>query len=108
MDFSDFPDFDKNVGVPGTSILWILRNYGSPILFPIPSHISSDKHLMFYPICSAAAILKGKHSIITKICLMIYLNSTTYFKSCCLTIYKVFWDLGAFSYRAIRFGAFNQ
>ena len=80
MDFSDFPDFDKNVGVPGTSILWILRNYGSPILFPIPSHISSDKHLMFYPICSAAAILKGKHSIIT------YLNSTTYFKSCCLTI----------------------
>ena len=84
MDFSDFPDFDKNVGVPGTSILWILRNYGSPILFPIPSHISSDKHLMFYPICSAAAILKGKHSIIT------YLNSTTYFISCCLTIYKVF------------------
>ena len=82
VDFSDVPNFDQNVGEPGTTILWILGNHGSPILFPIPSDISSDissnKPLIFYPICSAAAMVKGKHLVITKLYIMVYTYLVSY------------------------------
>ena len=64
VDFSDFPNFDQNIGEPGTSILWVIKAFGSPVLFTIPSDISSTIKFMFYPICSAAAIVKGKHLVI--------------------------------------------
>ena len=65
VDFSDFPNFDQNIGEPGTSLLWVMRRFDSPKLYPIPSDISSDKHMIFYPICSADAIVKGSIEIIS-------------------------------------------
>ena len=62
VDFSDFPNFDQKIGEPDTSIVWILRKSGSPLLYPIPSDISSNENFIFYPICSVAAIEKGRYN----------------------------------------------
>ena len=54
VDFSDFPTFDPNRGMAGSTILLVLSMHG-PVLYSVPSNLSSIPSFQFLPICSIAA-----------------------------------------------------
>ena len=56
VDFSDFPTFNPNRGIVGSTIVLVLSRKG-PILYPAPSHFSFIQSFQFLPICSIEAEL---------------------------------------------------